>query len=290
MLNDRTYAPVLLAACGIILIGLRAHFAIMRPPRLLEATRAIGAASGQITALAPGLSSWLRHIFWVMGGYMSGTGVLTIYVGLVSVPGRARGAAGVATLTGLLSIGWMSVVNFIIDSDFKWLLLGFVLLWGSPPGAAGRRRAQPRWGLHPNEQEQEVRAIREARHGGSTMLDISPPENKHESHMQEGRATLQQDGPTPEAARNPDAMQSYAEAAETGVDHSAMAGMDHSSNAVPGMDYSKMAGMKHGGMSHDMSDPAMAQAMEADMRTRFFVALLLTIPVILYSPLGQGLL
>src|SRR5258708_36271464 len=44
-----------------------------------------------------------------------------------------------------------------------------------------------------------------------------------------------------------------------------------------------MAGM--GPMEHDMSDPAMARAMEADMRNRFFVSLVLTIPVILYSPL-----
>jgi Cu2+-exporting ATPase len=48
-----------------------------------------------------------------------------------------------------------------------------------------------------------------------------------------------------------------------------------------------MAGM--GPMEHDMSDPAMARAMEADMRTRFFVSLLLTIPVILYSGLGTNL-
>ena len=33
----------------------------------------------------------------------------------------------------------------------------------------------------------------------------------------------------------------------------------------------------HGGMSHDMSDPTMAAAMERDMRNRFFIALVLTI-------------
>ncbi|HEY7832708.1 MAG TPA: heavy metal translocating P-type ATPase [Ktedonobacterales bacterium] len=37
---------------------------------------------------------------------------------------------------------------------------------------------------------------------------------------------------------------------------------------------------------HDMSNPAMARAMEADMRRRFWVALILTIPIVLYSPLG----
>jgi Cu2+-exporting ATPase len=43
-------------------------------------------------------------------------------------------------------------------------------------------------------------------------------------------------------------------------------------------------------MGHDMSDPAMAKAMERDMRNRFFIALVLTIPTVLYSPLGINLL
>src|SRR5437763_580451 len=47
-----------------------------------------------------------------------------------------------------------------------------------------------------------------------------------------------------------------------------------------GMDHGQ-----HGGMARDMSDPQMAAAMEADIRRRFFVALLLTIPTVLYSPL-----
>src|ERR671915_762108 len=42
----------------------------------------------------------------------------------------------------------------------------------------------------------------------------------------------------------------------------------------------------HGGMSHDMSDPTMAVAMERDMRNRFFVALVFAIPVVLLSPLA----
>jgi cation transport ATPase len=46
----------------------------------------------------------------------------------------------------------------------------------------------------------------------------------------------------------------------------------------------------HGGMDHDMSDPKMAKAMEADMRNRFFVSLLLTVPTVLYSPLGMEFL
>jgi P-type Cu2+ transporter len=41
-------------------------------------------------------------------------------------------------------------------------------------------------------------------------------------------------------------------------------------------------------MGHDMSDPRMARAMEAEMRNRFFVALALTIPTLLFSPLAMS--
>jgi Cu2+-exporting ATPase len=55
-------------------------------------------------------------------------------------------------------------------------------------------------------------------------------------------------------------------------------------------DMSQMASDKHGGMDHDMSDPNMAAVMERDMRTKFFIALALTIPTVLYSPLGMNVL
>jgi len=47
----------------------------------------------------------------------------------------------------------------------------------------------------------------------------------------------------------------------------------------------------HGGHDHAsmMADPRMAAAMERDMRNRFLVSLLLTIPVILYSDLGDAI-
>ena len=48
--------------------------------------------------------------------------------------------------------------------------------------------------------------------------------------------------------------------------------------------------MAHAGMAHNMSDPAMAAAMEADIRLRFWVALALTVPILLYSPLAVTLL
>jgi hypothetical protein len=63
-------APALLAACGIILIGLGAYLVFLRPPLMPEDTRAIGATASQLAALAPGLLVWLRRVFWVMGGYI----------------------------------------------------------------------------------------------------------------------------------------------------------------------------------------------------------------------------
>lgn len=50
-----------------------------------------------------------------------------------------------------------------------------------------------------------------------------------------------------------------------------------------------LAAASHDGHDHAamMADPRMAAAMERDMRNRFLVSLLLTIPVILYSELGE---
>jgi P-type Cu2+ transporter len=72
-------------------------------------------------------------------------------------------------------------------------------------------------------------------------------------------------------------------------DHAAM---DHGTMDHDTMDHAAMGhgGMDHGAMGHDMSDPGMAAAMERDMRTKFFIALALTIPTVLYSPIGMNLL
>jgi Cu2+-exporting ATPase len=50
-----------------------------------------------------------------------------------------------------------------------------------------------------------------------------------------------------------------------------------------------MAGMDHAAMGHDMSDPGMAATMERDMRTKFFIALPLSLLTVLYAPLGMNL-
>lgn len=58
-----------------------------------------------------------------------------------------------------------------------------------------------------------------------------------------------------------------------------------SGHAHKGHDMQKMSHADH---EAAMTDPAMARAMEADMRRRFWVAFVLSVPVFLYSPVGES--
>lgn len=50
-----------------------------------------------------------------------------------------------------------------------------------------------------------------------------------------------------------------------------------------------VAKMSHADHERAMTDPTMAKEMELDMRHRFFVSLALTVPIVLYSPMGEML-
>lgn len=118
-----------LALGGLILIGLGLYFIFLRPALLPEDPRYIGTTLPAIRAAMPGLEAWLEKVFWVMGGYMIASGLLTSALALTVVREGRRGVAVVVAVAGLLSIGWMAAVNFMLDSDFKWVLLGLSLLW-----------------------------------------------------------------------------------------------------------------------------------------------------------------
>jgi Cu2+-exporting ATPase len=70
--------------------------------------------------------------------------------------------------------------------------------------------------------------------------------------------------------------------------HAHAAHAEHGAGAAEAraVEHAQHAGMAHAG--HDMSDPRMAAAMEADMRRRFWISLVLAIPVVLYSPLATN--
>jgi hypothetical protein len=128
-MTTRPYSATVLALGGAILMILGLYFGFLRPPLLPEDPRFMGTSMVQIQINVPGLLIWLRRVFWVMGGYMFATGLLTLYVAFTSFRERVRGVAGIVAISGLTSIGLMAAVNLMIASDFSWLILSFVVPW-----------------------------------------------------------------------------------------------------------------------------------------------------------------
>lgn len=128
-ISDRRMATWLLAACGCWLLGLGMYFIAVRPSLLPEDLRFIGSTTNQIHEHAPGLARWLKRVFIVMGGFMVGAGVLTLFVALKVMPSHLKGSAPTLAVSGLFTVVLMSATNFALDSDFKWLLLIPALAW-----------------------------------------------------------------------------------------------------------------------------------------------------------------
>lgn len=131
--TSRPWPPsaILLAVAGIMLIGTGLYFLLVRPPLLPEDVRYMGLSPDQLAAIRPRLEAWLTYVFRVMGGYVLATGVLAATVAVTSLRRHEWGAGIGAMLGGAASIGWMAIVNFMIGSDFKWVLLGMALVWAA---------------------------------------------------------------------------------------------------------------------------------------------------------------
>lgn len=128
-MNFKPYSSTLLTVCGIILMGIGLYFALIRPELLPEDFRYMALSSEQLQATAPGLFNWLDKVFWVMGGYVFTTGLLICFVAQTAFRERQRGVLSVVGFAGLSSVGLMVMINFLIDSDFKWSLLVIAALW-----------------------------------------------------------------------------------------------------------------------------------------------------------------
>ena len=130
--SQRTGAPRasswLLMACGIWLVGLGAYCVFLRPALLPEDPRFIGVPLERLREVAPGLEAWLRIVFTVMG-FMAGTGLLTVHLTRTALRERHCGTGWVVAFAGLTTVGLMSAMNFVLQSDFRWLLLLPALLW-----------------------------------------------------------------------------------------------------------------------------------------------------------------
>ena len=119
----------MLTACGIWMVGLGFYFIVLRPPLLPEDLRFMGTTLARIQAAVPGLEDWLQRVFTVMGGFMAGAGVLTLFLAQTALPSRPTGASSALALSGALTVGLMSATNFALHSDFKWVLLVPALVW-----------------------------------------------------------------------------------------------------------------------------------------------------------------
>jgi hypothetical protein len=124
-------STILLAISGILLIGVGCYFLLFRPALLPEDIRYMVLTPAELRSVGPRLAAWLTHVFRVMGGYVTATGVLALTLAVTAFRQRQPWAVAGAVVAGVASIGWMAAVNFMINSDFKWVLLAFALTWAA---------------------------------------------------------------------------------------------------------------------------------------------------------------
>ena len=129
MIKLKPYSASILALGGFLLVSMGIYFVFVRPSLLPEDLLYMKTTLSVIQYSTPNLSAWLQKIFWVMGSYIFTTGILTIFIALTSFRTRTRGAYNIIVISGFCSIGFMTFLNFIIESDFKWTLFIFTLPW-----------------------------------------------------------------------------------------------------------------------------------------------------------------
>jgi hypothetical protein len=126
-----TLSSILLALAGTTLVVAGLYFVLFRPPLLPEDLRYMGLSAAELAPVRPRLEAWLTQVFRVMGGYVIATGALIVTLAATSFRAHHWGAAIGALVGGAASIGWMAVVNFMINSDFRWALLAMASLWAA---------------------------------------------------------------------------------------------------------------------------------------------------------------
>src|SRR5688572_25498541 len=114
VIMKRSLSSTFIVFQGVLFMCLGLYFVFIRPPLLPEDPRFMGASLADIQGAIPGLLTWLRRVFWVMGGFMFATGLMIIYMGSIVISHPTRNARLVVALASLTSIGWMSIVNFMI--------------------------------------------------------------------------------------------------------------------------------------------------------------------------------
>jgi len=138
---DSKWAGTLLGAWGFYQLLAGLYFIVFRPSFLPEDLRASATTLEAVRGAAPGIEAWLQWVFAVLGGQMAACG--TVIMGAAFSIARGRRPEelelGAYAIAGLVSVVMMSVVNFALASDFRWLLVAPVMLWLVALIAVGRR-------------------------------------------------------------------------------------------------------------------------------------------------------
>ena len=130
-------AAWLFGVAGVIVAGIGVFFILLRPSLLPEDFRYLGKSVSQINHDVPQLQRWLQRVFIAMGGHALAVGGLTVYVAATGVRDGQTSAVVALAITGAAATGIMTVINFAIRSDFRWVLLGLLALWGAATASAG---------------------------------------------------------------------------------------------------------------------------------------------------------
>ena len=133
MLDRRKWTPsaLLLTMTGIVVVCIGIYFVLFRPPLLPEDVRYMQLTEADLSVVGPSLRDWLGFVFAVLGGFAMATGILMITLAATNFRSRDPIAVFGAILGGAASIGTMTTVNFAINSDFRWALLGLFALWAA---------------------------------------------------------------------------------------------------------------------------------------------------------------
>ena len=114
--------------CEPWLVALGVYFMLLRPTLLPEVPRYIDLSLEALRSAASGLERWLGHVFNGMGGFMIAAGVMTALVAWRLAAGRERGTLVALAVAGAIGVATISATNFLLQSDFRWLLLASVAL------------------------------------------------------------------------------------------------------------------------------------------------------------------
>ena len=84
----KPYSSTLLALAGVNLAGMGLYFIFLRSSLLPEDLRYMNSTLQNVKENIPGLLNWLQKVFWVMGGYIFTTGLLTVFISTTSFLNR----------------------------------------------------------------------------------------------------------------------------------------------------------------------------------------------------------